>query len=286
MGIGNAALELLIKLRTADYLKPGASVVEIGAQQLANSFLDLPERIAYLGSLFGINRPPRLSRPQAPAEADFDEDWEILTAPFAREFYRWLGFKYAAVDIDGSPRSIPIDLNFDSVPENSKGKYDLVTNFGTTEHVANQLNAFRVIHDLTALDGIMIHEVPTQGMMNHGLVNYNIKFFWMLARSNGYKIVHAAFMPAEDTYDLPDNILEFLNKNGASTQPAALSYKVRDAGILVAIQKLADFGFVPPLDVDTGMSTDDEQLKQRYWSVFDPEALDRLIASASAAKRP
>jgi hypothetical protein len=36
----------------------------------------------------------------------------------------------------------------------------------------------------------MIHNVPTQGLFMHGLVNYNPKFFWMLARSNGYKWLH------------------------------------------------------------------------------------------------
>ena len=71
-------------------------------------------------------------------------------APPARHFWQWLGFEYAAIDIDGSPGSIPLDLNYDRIPTQAKGKYGLVSNFGTTEHVANQLNAFEIIHDLTA----------------------------------------------------------------------------------------------------------------------------------------
>jgi hypothetical protein len=43
--------------------------------------------------------------------------------------------------IDGRPGSIPLDLNYDPAPNESLGKYQLVTNFGTIEHVANQLNA-------------------------------------------------------------------------------------------------------------------------------------------------
>jgi hypothetical protein len=50
--------------------------------------------------------------------------------------------------IDGSLGSIPLDLNFDSIQTRHKGKYSLVTNFGTTEHVANQLNAFKIIRRL------------------------------------------------------------------------------------------------------------------------------------------
>ena len=114
-----------------------------------------------------------------------------VTAPHARNFWHWLGLGYAAIDIDGSPDAIPLDLNYDDIPKPEKGKYQLITNFGTTEHVANQLNAFKVIHDLTAVNGVMVHNLPAQGMLNHGLVNYNFKFFWMLARSNGYKWLYA-----------------------------------------------------------------------------------------------
>ena len=101
------------------------------------------------------------------------------------------GSGYAAIDIDASPGSIPLDLNFDDVPAEFKASFALVTNFGTTEHVANQLNAFKTIHDLAEVGGVMIHTVPAQGYMNHGLVNYNPKFFWMLARSNGYKWLYS-----------------------------------------------------------------------------------------------
>jgi hypothetical protein len=66
-------------------------------------------------------------------------------------------------------------------------------NFGTTEHVANQLNAFKLIHDLAAKGCIMVHTLPSHGQFNHGLVNYNPKFFWMLARSNGYRLLHMSF---------------------------------------------------------------------------------------------
>ena len=276
MAIGNAAVELLIKLRTAEYLEPEGAVIEIGAQQLSDSLLAAPDRVAHLGRLFGTDQPLPLPRSQQSRDNEFEDDWAILTAPFARDFWQWLGFDYASVDIDGSPRSIPLDLNYDSVPSEAKGKYQLVTNFGTTEHIVNQLNAFNIIHDLTAPNGIMIHEVPVQGMVNHGLINYNFKFFWMLARSNGYKIIHADFMPAKDQSDLPDNIAEFLARSKLTAQSESLDYKVRDAGLLLAMQKSFDIAFVPPLDVDTGASTDFAPLKERYWTVFDPEALDQL----------
>ena len=64
----------------------------------------------------------------------------------------------------------------------------MVTNFGTTEHIANQLQSFKIIHDLAAPGALMLHVVPAGGMPTDGLVSYNPKFFWLLCRSNGYRV--------------------------------------------------------------------------------------------------
>ena len=281
MAIGNVAIELLIKLRTAGYLKPGSAVIEIGAQQLSNSLLLELDRVVYLGRLLGIDRPLPFAPPQSQPESD--EDWEILTAPFARELWHWLGFQYAAIDIDNSPDSIPLDLNFDTVPPEEKAKYALVTNFGTTEHVPNQLNAFKIIHDVTAVNGLMIHEVPAQGMFNHGIVNYNFKFFWQLARSNGYKFIHADFIPARDPSVFPDNIEDFLSANTLTAARQLRDYRAIDAGLLVVIQKTLDIAYVPPIDVNTGAATEIEALKKRYWTVFEPERFEEVQQRHAAA---
>ena len=66
-----------------------------------------------------------------------------------------------------------------------------------------------MIHDLTRHGGIMVHALPAQGMMNHGLVNYNFKFFWMLARSNGYTFIDAHFLHERQSYSLPKDIADF-----------------------------------------------------------------------------
>ena len=75
-------------------------------------------------------------------------------------------------------------LNHDEI--SAFRKYHLVTNFGTTEHVANQLNAFEIIHELTAPKGVMVHSVPAQGATSiMDVINYNPKFFWMWRGRNG-----------------------------------------------------------------------------------------------------
>src|SRR5580692_573975 len=183
MGLSVATIELLIRLRQDGSMPTSGAVIEIGAQQLSNAFLRARDRLELLGQLCGATTKLDLPVPEA---KPIGVEPLSESAPLARQFWEWLGFQYASIDIDGSPNSIPLDLNYDTLPDWAQKKFDVVTNFGTTEHIANQLNAFRVIHDLTAPGGIMIHVVPAQGMFNHGLINYNLKFFWMLSRSNGY----------------------------------------------------------------------------------------------------
>ena len=40
-------------------------------------------------------------------------------------------------------------------------------------------------------------------MLNHGLINYNPKFFWMLCRSNAYRIAYFNFLSEPQSCPLP-----------------------------------------------------------------------------------
>lgn len=277
MGIGGHVIELLIKLRADGYLGGENAVMEIGAQQLANNFLSNTDGLVRLAKSFGISKDLSLPRPIPTTVVN---NLELLpeAAPLARGFWEWLGFKYGSIDIDGSLGSLPLDLNYDSVPTHAMGRYNLVTNFGTTEHVANQLNAFKIIHDLTAVGGLMIHEVPFQGMFNHGLINYNCKFFWMLARSNGYKFILTNITSSQESFSLPDNIVDFVAACHPTAEPRLRGYKAPDAGIFTLLQKVYDIPFVAPLDVPTGMQAENESLRNRYWTVFDQGVFERLQA--------
>ena len=288
MALGENVIDLLAKLRIEGYIGRRPSVMEIGAQQLSNGFLRSADRLAPLGHLFGVVEPLPLPPPLPSYLINGNLEHVNPAAPAARDFWLWLGFSYAAIDIDGSPGSIPLDLNFDRVPPDKVDKYDLVTNFGTTEHVVNQLNAFKIIHDLTALGGLMIHSLPSGGMPNHGLVNYNPKFFWMLARGNGYRFLQMEFDQSPETYAFPSNIVEFLRSLDAKAADRVCDYEVVDAGMLVVMQKTFDIPYVAPIDVGTGTTTDIEPLRKRYWTVFQPNAFEGLLAQGrmSTARAP
>jgi hypothetical protein len=279
MALGSGDIEIVKRLKREGYLSGPLSVIEIGAQQLANSLLEARDSLEGVRDLFGASRPCPLPSATPIQVGDGGLEHLAENAPDARELWRWLGFDYAAIDIDGSPGSIPLDLNYDSAPDHILGKYQLVTNFGTTEHVANQLNAFKVIHDLAAPEGVMIHHLPTQGMLNHGLVNYNPKFFWMLARSNGYRVVYMNVYAGTSYYALPENITDAVAPFEPDIKVRRHAYRVADMGVIAVLQKVFDIPYVAPIDVQTGTRTDNKVLEERYWSVFKPNVFYDLPRS-------
>lgn len=272
MGFSMQNVVILYWLKYHHLLKIGDAVLELGSQQLNNDIVGDLESVDGLAKLFGV----------APFTTTFD--WKLKDqryfesgmqelpkqAPFARHLYEHLGLKYVSVDIDNNPHSIKLDLNYDSVPQEHKGKYALVTNLGTTEHVANQLNAFKIIHDLTAPNGVMVHSLPFQGFEEHGLVNYTMKFFWLLVRSNMYQVIDADVSAWKRT-PIPASIVDFAKKNSRifANKDHVGKLELQDTGITVILQKCYDMDFVPPIDIPAGTKTNDPVMKKRYWTEFD-----------------
>jgi hypothetical protein len=103
--------------------------------------------------------------------------------------HRSWGHDYTSIDLDPlDPESLQWDLNYISCPEEHLGKYDLVTNHGTTEHLIGQATSFKLMHDLMKVGGISIHVLPCLEA-NHGFYSYSPVFFECLARDNGYETV-------------------------------------------------------------------------------------------------
>jgi len=268
MALGSYEIELVIELKRRGYLDGNLSVVEIGAQQLTDGFLGAREKIEEAGRLFGAKTASPLPRPHGCTTADrgnLDDG-----APYARDFWAWLGFDYAAIDIDGAD-IIRLDLNYESIAPELVGKYKVVTNFGTTEHVANQLNAFKTIHDLAAPDGVMIHHLPMQGMLNHGLINYNPKFFWMLSRGNEYRIVYISVNIDTGYCELPQNIVDAVVAFDPGFVARSPGYHVADAALIVVLQKTIDAPYVAPIDVPDLPRVDDNAFGRHYAPVFEPD---------------
>jgi hypothetical protein len=252
MALSRNLLTDLASLKRRGALDGFSEVVEIGAQQLAPNFLrDLPA-LDELYTLFG-KACPELGQPGDAGRIDGIERLPD-NAPSSRLFWQSLGFNYRSIEFDGHRDSIAIDLNRDAVPRQLRGKFHLVVNTGTTEHVANQDNAFRVMHDLATVGGIMIHALPAGGMMNHGLINYNTKFFFHLCRENGYEVLMLKTV-ATGINPVPQNILDSnrqfgdgvdaFHETGIVTEDAS----VTDFFVLAMLRKKNANPFVTPLDI-------------------------------------
>lgn len=281
MGVGATDLETLIALRDSNYLPVRGSVIDIGAQQLANlaitggaidRFANAFERVAPLPEFLAQETTRTIG-----------VELQSPHAPYIRDLWKSVGWEYAAIDVDGSPGSIEIDMNFDDAPRDMHSKFDLVTNFGTTEHIANQANAFRVIHDLTKIGGVMTHYLPSQGMHNHGLFNYNPKFFWMLMRENGYEYIKMQLVAnnCSRSYEYPENshleIVPEVLPDGRYNIPLLVDMMVR-----VSCRKTDGASFVFPLDIPTGAHVTNPGMRRRYWRLFGEPVPDTVEVSTIA----
>lgn len=79
-------------------------------------------------------------------------------------YFEWRGIKHVSVDWNGKDGALPMDLNHPHILP----KADVVTNFGTSEHVENQIEVFENIDRF--MGKWAIHVVPLIGnWYGHGL---------------------------------------------------------------------------------------------------------------------
>ncbi len=107
--------------------------------------------------------------------------------------------EYIAVDMDVGPRRICADLNR---PLRLGRQFDCVINNGTSEHVFDQAQTFKNVHDHTKPGGTMIHWTPCIGWTDHGLYAIQPSFLFDLARANSYEILHVELANTDDDYPL------------------------------------------------------------------------------------
>lgn len=102
-------------------------ILEFGSQQLGVKDTDNPQGLYDFYDAFGIPRPD-------------GEELLALHGAHVGKVFKAAGFEYTSLDVNGEGGSKQFDCNFDSVREEDKNKYDLVTNQGTIEHTFNIAN--------------------------------------------------------------------------------------------------------------------------------------------------
>jgi hypothetical protein len=105
----------------------------------------------------------------------------------SKDYFEKLGVKHDSIDIDGRHKCLVLDL---SKEINSLPEYDVLSNYGTSEHIFNQYMVFKNIHNFVRVGGAMVHFVPaTPYWKRHGFYTYSEDYFNSLADKNNYEVV-------------------------------------------------------------------------------------------------
>jgi len=117
----------------------------------------------------------------------------------AKPYYTSLGYIHTSVDMNGKNGAVRHDLTKPRAEFN--GKFHIVTNHGTSEHVIDQYSVFKQLHDWGAEGCVYGHAVPMDSeqhktLLNrpwpkHGFWEYNTEFWSELAKACNYELITA-----------------------------------------------------------------------------------------------
>lgn len=224
MAISKAHFDMLLYCKEAGIFQEGGSILEIGE---ANWYGDFhPHQIFEL----------------AGETCDPSDHFAV-----AKLIYKAIFRPSCMVAIDaGGPTALKDDLNHPILrilaPRGVfEDKHDVVYNHGTAEHIFNIGQVFRTMHDCCKPGGLMIHECPFTGWVDHGFYCLQPTLFWDLSTANGYKIEFVA--------------LEDLSKQewvGVQNREAILQLKARNRlrdnlMLFVIMRKATDEEFRIPM---------------------------------------
>jgi len=126
-----------------------------------------------------------------------------------KEFFSELGFKHTSIDINGKDGALKLDLR-EPIPKELFEAFQVVTNFGTTEHIDKQTPVFSNIYQLLVKGGVVTHIVPAKDgkLKNHGTYQYVTNFFDFQKERYGYIYI----MPPIERESVPGCITVSMRK--------------------------------------------------------------------------
>lgn len=138
-----------------------------------------------------LNEPAKfikkLKLPAGFSVCELGDQWITHTTPhyLAEKFYKKLGCgRY--VSIDGNGRgTLTHDLNLALDLET----FDLVTDFGTGEHIFDQAQVWRTVHGLTKVGGYIAFDRPAQGYPAHCYYRTDACLFHDVSAANDYEVL-------------------------------------------------------------------------------------------------
>ncbi len=112
----------------------------------------------------------------------------------AKAWFTRLGAEHVSIDRNGELGAFPMDLAHPIRREEWEKHFDLVTDFGTSEHVGESLNALyncrANCHDWCRVGGLLIFCNPKRGHWpKHGYHFFTVDHYQRLAEACGYGVL-------------------------------------------------------------------------------------------------
>lgn len=261
MGITYGSIERMEKLGL--FGKGRIAVLDIGSSNLYSADAERIE--AFLGKYSSQPVLDTKAFAQRLARGSgYDPVRGGLNESFVGELFEKAGMEYRAFDIADGYRTQIMDLNHAVLPQNLRNHFDLVLNFGTTEHILNQYNCFKVIHDATKVGGYIHHSLPAMGYADHGYITYTSRCFFDIAGYNEYEVVDFWFDGPSGRNDALQGLRSYssyfpavkraLDEIENSSQGAALKAAgFPDVGICIVFRKVKDKPFWGALESSTSV---------------------------------
>jgi hypothetical protein len=111
----------------------------------------------------------------------------------AKDYFTRQGVIHTSIDITGKYDSLPLDLSkqIDHLKD-----FDIVSNYGTSEHIFYQYMVFKNVHSFVKEGGVMVHFLPaTPFWRKHGFYTYSDTYFKELAEKNNYNVQTIEYAP-------------------------------------------------------------------------------------------
>jgi hypothetical protein len=172
-------LDTIVALYRSGHFKMPARIADLGCQQVAEDCVEASQR--FLAS-FGKSAAP-------------DDPALLKKYCFTGHLFRAAGFSYQSFDVTDAPFCDRFDLNVDEVALDLRNRFDLVFNFGTTEHIMNQYNCLKTVHDFAKPGGLIYTFFLMNGYHWHGIIRYTPRFIDLLIKANQYEVLR------DDIYD-------------------------------------------------------------------------------------
>ena len=234
MGLGIGSIQNILELYKFGYFKNSSSVIEIGSQELHLKKEDLKElfdEVSLKSDL--IDKYPNI------------KNWPERPRTSSKYLYESLGIKeYHSIDINGDYGAIVHDLNKPFEDKSKFNKFDIVTDFGSCEHVFNIGECYRTMHNLTKPGGYII--ITQAVLRGNGYFKFDESFFEGIAAANNYNIIFSSYSLVPDSKTKSGSVYEFHIPRNRELFNVLDFSKLKELNICGVLQKTKEDEFKIP----------------------------------------